>query len=553
MGIVDDLERARRAYERRDWAVAYDRLTAADGAAGEEAGGEPGATALGADELQALATAAYLVGDNDACIRALQRGYRQQVDGGNILGAVRFAFWLALVLNVRGEVAVGSGWAARAERLLADQPEDVVERGYLRIHDFFRCLEHADFPGAARVADGMTETARRFGDPDLLAQSLVCKGRLLIYSGRVPEGLALLDEAMVGVAAGELSPIFAGNVYCAMIEGCQEVMDFGRASAWTTALTRWCDTQPDLVPFTGQCAVHRGQILRLHGAFGEALAEFNDACRRYAASGSQAAAGLALSECGDVLRIRGDYLAAEAAYDEAAGFGYEPQPGRALLLLARGRTPPAVAAVRRLLAEVGDPVHRSRHLPAAVEVLIAGGQVDDAAKVAAELSGIAESFGCVGLRATAAYCLALVALESNDPDHALPQARVAMQLWSGLQARYEVARSKVLVGRAFRLLGDEDSAAAELGAAARTFGELGAVPARQEVEKLLHRETAGGLTVRELEVLRLVASGNSNTEIAHHLVLSDKTVARHLTNIFTKLAVPSRTAAAAYARDHDLL
>jgi DNA-binding CsgD family transcriptional regulator len=545
MSIVDDLERARRAYERRDWAVAYDRLSAAEA--------EPGAPALGADELLALATAAYLVGDNDACIRALQRGYRLQVDNGNILGAFRFAFWLALVLNARGEAAVGSGWAARAERLLADQPEDVVERGYLHIHGFFRCLSTGDFPAASRFADAMTETARRFGDPDLLAQSLVCKGRLLMYSGRVPEGLALLDEAMVGVAAGELSPIFAGQVYCAMIEGCQEVMDYGRATEWTTALTRWCDTQPDLVPFTGQCAVHRGQILRLHGAFGEALAEFNEACRRYAAAGSRAAAGLALSECGDVLRIRGDYLAAEAAYDEAAGFGYEPQPGRALLLLARGRTPAAVAAVRRLLAEVGDPVHRSRHLPAAVEVLIAGGQVDEATKVAIELSGIAETFGCAGLRATAAYCLALVALESNDPDHALPQARVATQLWSGLQARHEIARSKVLVGRAFRLLGDEDSATAELAEAVRTFGELGAVPARQEGEKLLHRETAGGLTVRELEVLRLVASGNSNTEIAHRLVLSDKTVARHLTNIFTKLEVPSRTAAAAYARDHDLL
>ena len=548
MSIVEDLERARRAYEGREWAVAYDRLSAA-----AQAADEPGATALGADELLALATAAYLVGDSDASIRALQRGYRLQTDSANILGAVRFAFWLAMVLSVRGEGAVSSGWAARAERLLADQPDDVVERGYLHIHDFFRYLAAGDFPGALRVAEAMGETARRFGDPDLLAQSLVCKGRLLIYSGRVPEGLALLDEAMVGVAAGELSPIFAGNVYCAMIEGCQEVMDFGRASAWTTALTRWCDTQPDLVPFTGQCAVHRGQILRLHGAFGEALEEFNDACRRYAAAGSQAAAGLALSEGGDVLRIRGDYAAAEAAYDEAAGFGYEPQPGRALLLLARGRTPAAVAAVRRLLAETGDPVHRSRQLAAAVEVLIAGGHVDDATTTAVELNGIAESFGCAGLRATAAYCMALVALESNEPDRALPAARTAMQLWNGLQARYEVARAKVLVGRAFRLLGDEDSAAAELTSAAKAFVELGAAPARQEAEKLLHREIAGGLTGRELEVLRLVASGNSNTEIANRLVLSDKTVARHLTNIFTKLDVPSRTAAAAYARDHDLL
>ncbi|TDD23596.1 helix-turn-helix transcriptional regulator [Kribbella turkmenica] len=539
MGIVDDLERARAAYERRDWATAYERLSAGSD--------------LRAGDLLSLATAAYLLGDIDACIRALQRGYRSQVDAGDTLGAVRFAFWLGLVHNVRGEVAVGSGWSARAERLLADQPADLVERGYLRLHEFFRHLEQGDFAGASRLGTEITELARRFGDSDLLAQGLVCQGRLLMYSGRVPEGLALLDEAMVGVAAGEVSPIFAGNAYCAMIEACQEILDFARASAWTTALTRWCDSQPDLVPYTGQCAVHRGQILRLHGAYGQALAEFTDACRRYAESGAQAAAGLALSECGDVLRIRGDYAAAEASYAEAAGYGYEAQPGRALLQMARGRTSAAVAAVRRLLAETGDPVHRSRLLGGAVEVLLAGGYVDDAEAAAVELTEIATGFGCAGLRATAAYCSALVALERGDAEQALPHARVATQAWSGLQAPYEVARSKVLVGRAFRLLGDEDSAESELTAAAKTFGDLGAAPARQETEKLLHRDTAGGLTGRELEVLRLVASGNSNTEIAHRLVLSDKTVARHLTNIFTKLDVPSRTAAAAFARDHDLL
>ncbi|MEU4602034.1 LuxR C-terminal-related transcriptional regulator [Kribbella sp. NPDC023972] len=548
MGIVDDLERARRAFERRDWAVAYDRLTAADLTEGASR-----SAGLGAADLMALGTAAYLIGDHDACIRAFQRGYRLQVDQGDVPGAVRFAFWLAMVLSLRGEMAVASGWTARAERLLADHPEEVVERGYLRLHEFFRHLAQGDIAGAERTADEITTVGRRFADPDLVAEGLICQGRLRVYQGRVPEGLALMDEAMVGVAAGEVSPIVAGNVYCAMIEGCQEVLDFDRASAWTTALTRWCDSQPDLVPYTGQCAVHRGQILRLHGAFGPALTEFDQACRRYAASGADAAAGLALSECGDILRVRGEYASAESVYERAATYGHEPQPGRALLLLARGRTPMAVAAIRRLLAEAGGPVQRSRLLSAATEVFLAGAHVDDAASAAAELSGIADSFGCTGLRAMAAYCLALVALESGDPDRALPHARVAMQLWGGLQAPYEVARSKVLVGRAFRLLGDEDSATAELTSAVRTFEELGAVPARQEAEKLLHRDTAGGLTARELEVLRLVASGNSNTEIANRLVLSDKTVARHLTNIFTKLAVPSRTAAAAYARDHDLL
>jgi DNA-binding CsgD family transcriptional regulator len=198
-------------------------------------------------------------------------------------------------------------------------------------------------------------------------------------------------------------------------------------------------------------------------------------------------------------------------------------------------------------------VYRSRLLAPAVEVLVADGAVDEAESAADELAGIAAGFGCAGLRAAAAYSLALVALERGDPDQALPQAREALRLWSTLQAPYEIARTKVLIGRSFRLLEDEESALTELTSACRSLGELGAVPTRQEVERLLHRDSAGGLTAREIEVLRLVAAGRSNAEIAQQLVLSDKTVARHLTNIFTKLDVPSRTAAAAYARDHDLL
>jgi DNA-binding CsgD family transcriptional regulator len=542
MGIVDDLEQARQAFERRDWAAAYHRLsTVADH------------DELGPDDLMALGTAAYLAGDDDACIRAFQRGYQAGITGGDTLRAVRFAFWLGLVLDVRGEAAVGGGWVARAQRLLADHPEDVVERGYLLIHEFFRCVDRQDFAGALRVGTEMSALGRRFGNDDLVAQGLVCQGRLLIYSGQVPEGLALLDEAMVAVAAGELSPIFAGNVYCAMVEACQEVLDFGRASAWTSALTRWCDSQPDLVPFTGQCAVHRGQILRLRGAFAEALEEFDLASRRYAALHSQVAAGLALSERGDVLRIRGELTQAEASYEQASGFGYEAQPGLALLWTARGRTPAALAAIRRLLAETPGPVQRSRLLPAGVEILVAGECLDEAERAGRELTEIAGAFGCSGLRAMAAYCAGLVALAAGDAERALPQARLANQLWSGLQAPYEVARARVLIGRAFRCMGDEDSATAELTAALQTFTELGATSCREDAARLLHRPMPGGLTRRELEVLRLVAAGNSNTEVAQRLVLSEKTVARHLSNIFTKLAVPSRTAAVANAREHNLL
>ena len=539
MGIVEDLQRAREAFERRDWAAAYDQLS--------------GVADLAADDLLALGTAAYLVGDDDACIRALQRGYHAAADGGDTLRAVRFAFWLALVFNIRGEQAVGGGWVGRAQRLMAEQPDDVVERGYLLVHEFFRHLGQQDFAGAQRTATAIVEAGRRFSDADLLAHGLMSQGRLLMYSGRVPEGLSLLDEAMVGVATAEVSPVIAGLIYCSMIEACQEVSDFGRASAWTTALTRWCEAQPDLVPFTGQCAVHRGQILRLHGAFQQALTEFDLASRRYADSGSPDAAGLALAERGDVLRIRGEYAEAETSYDVASGHGHEPQPGLALLWLARGRTQAAVAAVRRLLAETGDPVHRSRLLPAAVEVLVAGGYLDEARSATAELTGIADDFGCTAMRAMAAYGSAVVALASGDAEAALPAAKRARQLWNALEAPYDTARARILVGRAFRELGDEDSATAELTTALRDFIRLGATPCRHEVEMLLHRDTPGGLTTREIEVLRLVAAGNSNTEIARLLVLSDKTVARHLTNIFTKIDVPSRTAAAAYAHEHGLL
>jgi DNA-binding CsgD family transcriptional regulator len=539
MGIVEDLQRAREAFERRDWATAYDRLS--------------GVADLAADDLLALGTAAYLVGDDDACIRALQRGYHAAVEAGETLRAVRFAFWLGLVCNIRGEQAVGGGWVGRAQRLLAGQPDDVVERGYLLVHEFFGYLGRQDFAGAQRTATAIVEAGRRFSDADLLAHGLMSQGRLLMYSGRVPEGLSLLDEAMVGVATAEVSPVIAGLIYCSMIEACQEVSDFGRASAWTTALTRWCETQPDLVPYTGQCAVHRGQILRLHGAFEQALTEFDLATRRYADSGAPAAAGLAMAERGDVLRIRGEYAEAEASYEVASGHGHEPQPGLALLWLARGRTQAAVAAVRRLLAETGDPVHRSRLLPAAVEVLVAAGYLDEARPADAELTGIADAFGCPAMRAMAAYASALVALASGDADAALPAAKRARRLWNTLEAPYESARARILVGRAFRELGDEDSATAELTTALRSFVELGATQSRHDTEKLLHRPTPGGLTTREIEVLRLVAAGNSNTEIARLLVLSDKTVARHLTNIFTKIDVPSRTAAAAYAHEHDLL
>jgi DNA-binding CsgD family transcriptional regulator len=536
---IVQLRQAREAFDRRDWALALERLrTAGD---------------LTVADTMALATAAFLAGDADESVRAMQAGYQDRIKNDDALGAVRFAFWLGFLLNTRGEMAVGGGWVARAARLLENQPEDIVERGYLLIHEFFQHLFRGDFARAEETAARVVQTGRRFQDADLVAQGLNCQGRIMIYSGRVPEGLALLDEAMVGISAGEVSPIIAGSVYCSMIEACQELSDFSRAASWTIALTRWCDEQPSLVPFTGQCSLHRGQIMRLRGAFDEALAEFALAQRRYQAEGTVAPAGRALTEQGDVLRIRGKLDEAEEAYRQAAALGHEPQPGLMLAWLARGRTAAAIPAVRRLLAEAQGPVQRSWLLPAAVQAMVAAQLLEEARQYSDELSGIASAFGSSALRAAAAYGGASVELASGKVEEALRQARDSCRLWSDIGSPYETARARVLVARALRELGDEDSARSELAVARGSFAELGAAPAAEEVDRLLHRARPGGLSEREVEVLKLVAEGRSNPEIARALVLSQKTVERHLSNIFTKLAVPSRTAAAAYAHEHGLM
>jgi ATP/maltotriose-dependent transcriptional regulator MalT len=337
-----------------------------------------------------------------------------------------------------------------------------------------------------------------------------------------------------------------------MIEACQEIADFDRAARWTAALTTWCAQQPGLVPFTGQCAVHRGQIMRAQGAFDEALTEFDLAVQRYLAQQTPAAAGLAMAERGDVLRVRGDLTGAQAAYERAVAFGHEPQPGLALLWLAQGRTEAAAAAVRRLLGEAGDQVHRSRLLPAAVEVLLAAGQHDEAIAAAAELESIAGSFGCPSVLARADHAAALVALECGEPAAAMPRLRQARAVWERLGWRYEAARCRVQLGRALRALGDEESAVTELAAARRSFADLGAAPAEREAATLITRAHPGGLTSREVEVLRLVAAGKSNPRDRRAALPQRKTVARHLSNIFTKLDVTSRTAAAAFVYEHHL-
>lgn len=539
MEVVGDVDRARQAYERGDWPEAYDVWAGADLAG------------LTAADLDDLATAAELLGHHDATVLALQQEFRLHEQAGDPRSAVRVAVRLAMSCGTHGEPALFSGWSARAEVLLDDVGADSAEAGWVAFVRMFAHLNRGEIPLASAQADLATAAGRRHRDADLVAMGLTGQGRLRLYTDRIPEGLACLDEAMVRVIAGECTPVIAGHVYCTAIEGCQEISDFGRVDEWTSALERWCSAQPGLLLFTGQCALHRGQLLRVHGNWAAALDELELATQRYVEAGSPDAIGLTARESGDVLRLRGDLDAADAAYQRAVDHGCDPQPGLALLWLARGHDTAALAAVERMLDEVGGSVARSRVLPAAVEVFLASGQVDRARAAADELASLACSDV---LTAMAAECSGAVELAADDPAGALPFLRKAGQMWARASAPYDAARVGVLRGRALARLGDAGASHRELAVARDCFRRLGARPAADEVSALLApAATPAGLTPREVEVLRLVATGRTNPQIAAGLVLSEKTVARHLSNIFAKLGVGSRTAAAAYAYEHGLM
>jgi ATP/maltotriose-dependent transcriptional regulator MalT len=359
---------------------------------------------------------------------------------------------------------------------------------------------------------------------------------------------------MVAVTSGELSPMVPGIVYCGVILFCQDVFEAGRAREWTEALERFCAAQPQMVAFTGRCLVHRAEVLQLQGSWGAALEEAALAADRLA-DVRNPAAGLAHYRRAELLRLRGELAAAEDAYREASRSGWEPQPGLAQLRLAQGNLAAAAGAIRRALAETEDPLKLASMLPACVEILLACGDVDEARSASERLETIAGRYESTMLRGMVGHARGAVQLAEGDPRAALSALRAAAESWRALDAPYEIARSRALIGEACRALGDEDTAVLELEAARDAFADLGAPVELARVDALLRRgpQQPHGLSAREHEVLRLVASGRSNREVAAELVISEHTVARHVQNIYAKLGVSSRAAATAFAFEHGLV
>jgi DNA-binding CsgD family transcriptional regulator len=539
------VEEGRGAYADRAWANAFDALSRAN----REKRLTPG-------DLEQLAHSAYMLGFDDEYRAALEQAYHAYCDEGDAPRAARCAWWIGHNLLFLGQAAPGRGWFARGNRLLEREDGERVEHGYLLIPTLLEQSGKGEFAAAYETAAAIAEIGERFGDPDLVAIALMEQGHALVRQGRTDEGLRLVDETMVAVTAGELSPVVAGIVYCNTIAFCRDAYEFRRAREWTEALTRWCERQPEMVAHKGLCLVHRAEIMTLGGAWREALEESRRVAKQFTQGVlNERALGHAAYRQAEVHRLQGRFDEAEAAYREASRFGREPQPGLALMRLAQGKRDAAAGAIRRAVSETVLPLKRASLLPAFVEILVAVGEAAEARAACDELTEIGRRQGSEALTALAAHAEGAVALAEEDAPGALASSRRAWQAWQELGAPYDAARARVLVAQACAKLGDADTAALELDAARGAFFRLGAAPDLAKLDAIARKRGSGdhGLTSREMEVLGLIARGRSNREIASALVISERTVARHVQNIFAKLGVSSRASASVFAAEHDLL
>ena len=542
------LLRAREAFGRRAWGEAFAAFSTAD----RERRLEP-------EDLELLATAAYLTGHAGESGDAWTRAHSEFLTRGNPTRAARCAIRLGVDLMNAGERVRGDSWVSRAKRILEEHPSDCVENGYVLLPTAVRRIMEGDVSAACALFQEAGEIGRRFGDPDLVTMARHGVGRAKIRSGSIDEGLALLDEAMVALEAGDVSPLFAGDIYCSVIEACVEVFDVRRAREWTAALAHWCDSQPDLVPYTGQCLVRRAEIMQLHGEWSEAIDVARDACAHFLRGPEQPAVAAAFYQQAELRRLRGDFSAAEESYREATRRGRNAQPGLALLRLSQGQVEAAASGIRGALEQAKGRASRCRLLPVFTEIMLAAKDIDAARTGAGELAQLADLIGAPLLLASAAQASGAVALAGGDAGGALDLLRRSCATWQELRIPHEAARTRVLIGLTLRALGDEDAAELEFDAARWAFEQLEAAPDVARTAALSRtkprsatRNAATVLTERELEVLRLISAGDTNRAIGSKLAISEKTVARHVSNIFTKLGVNTRAAATAYAYQHGL-
>ncbi|MFL5308431.1 MAG: LuxR C-terminal-related transcriptional regulator [Polyangia bacterium] len=534
------LATGRAAYEGRAWRKAYDILSACDASA-----------PLEPEDLERLAWTAEMAGELDAPGTALERLYEMRLARGESRLAARAALWLGLRARAMRESGRANGWLERAQRLLDGDAVESAEQGLLLLPVAFRHHMAGELEACHDVAARAAAIGDRVGDADLSAFARNVQGRALIRQGRLERGMALLDESMLAAMAGRVSPVITGLVYCGVIASCQRIYAIERAREWTAALSDWCEGQDGLIRFRGPCLVHRAELLQIAGAWPEALDEARNACGIFRLSERDSLAEAHYQQA-EIHRLRGEFDLAEESYKAANVHGREPQPGLALMRLAQGRAEAAASAIRRVVAETQEPLVRATVLPAAVEIAVAVGDLEAARAACRSLDEIAAAFATEAIEALAAHSRARLHLADGDAQAALGPLRRALWVWQKIGAPYPMARVRVDLARACQALGDGEGARLEREIARSVFDELGAAPDAAALGAAAAK-APHGLTQRELQVLRLVATGKTNKAIARELFLSDKTIDRHLSNIFAKLNVDSRTAATAWVYEHHLV
>jgi len=508
-------------------------------------------------DMETLALAAYLTGRDAESFRIFERAHQGYLDQEKTKEAVNCAFWLGLMLMNAGERARSSGWIARGERLLNDeQNQDSAERGLLLIPRALGALSTGNAPRAQEIFEKAARLGEQFRNADLTTLGRLGLGQALIQQGDLANGIKLLDETMITIETEKVFPLVNGIVYCAVIETCRKVWDLDRAQEWTSALTRWCDAQPDIVPFRGECLVRRAEIFQFHGEWPRALEETADACDILTRHPGDTAAGEAYYRKAELHRLGGDFGKAEECYQEAAKRGRNPQPGLALLRLSQGLDNAAETSIRNTLQETNDNKLRADLLPAVVSIMLAVNQIDEAHEAARELYDIAGYFNTPYLLAMSSCCLGSVYLVQGNVQPALEHLQTALKIWNSLHLPYESACARELKGLVYRRMNDKDNSDAELAAAKWVFEQLKAMPDLERVNRLLTGKgvhESHGLTLRELQVLSQVTNGKTNKTIAAELFISERTVDRHLSNIFNKLDVSSRAEATAFALKNRML
>jgi ATP/maltotriose-dependent transcriptional regulator MalT len=524
------------------WVEAYQRLGSID------------PSELTARDLEGLADAAWWLSRRDESVTARQKAYAAYAGGSDERAAARMAARLCVEHFTRREPAVAGGWLMRAQRHLREQPE-CAEHAYLAMVESNVARFAGDPERSISLARKAIKIGQRFGDQDMVAVAIHTEGLSHVASGRVAEGVALLDEAMTSVLAGEVGAFFTGIIYCDVIEACLQLGDVGRAGEWSDAARAWCETVPAESTYPGQCRINRAEVAILRGAWPEAEAEASKASEELMRLDPVASGG-AWYQAGEARRRSGNLDGAEEAFTRAQELGFEPQPGSALLRLAQGKVEAAQSALRgAIAAESGNPLRRAKLLSARVDVALDAGELDEATVAVEELEAIAHAFPTDVLAATVDMVRGALLLAQADAPAALQRLRRACTSWHDLRLPYEAALARMLCGQAARAVGDEDGGRAEFRAALAAFERLAATRDAAKVTVLLEErgELPGGLSEREAEVLRLVAAGKSNRQIAAELVISEHTVARHVQNIFTKLNLSSRSAATAFAFEHGLV